>query len=602
MKKTGKMKHYFKIFFLICSFITFAQLKFETKVGKTSIAQNEILRVEFSMNADGDNFTPPNFEGFKIAAGPSQQVSQSWINGKTSFNKSYIYFLMPNKQGKFTIKPATLEYNNQTYQTEPITITVTKPVPQQQQQQQQRNPYDPYQQQPQIVTSADGKLHLIAEVSNSNPYLNEPITIVYKLYVHPNIGVSNWTEVEKPKFNGFWNNNFDMKNLKVEKGKFKGEDYIFAVLRKSVLYPQKSGKLEIESLGLDMEIEVPTGRRDFFGNYQTVQTTKRVSTGTRIINVKPLPPNAPAGFTGAVGKFSIAVKTNKNSLKEAESLDLDVVVSGTGNLKLFNLPKPTLPATFEVYDPENKQNIETPLSGMTGSISDKYTIIPQEKGDYTINPLEFSYFDLATKTYKTLTSDPIDIKVLINETLAQNDTKKIEKNPKTKLLKDQFQDIKFKTKLKNIKSNDFYSSNWFYILLFLPFILIPLIVFIDRKRQSSQEDILGNRLKINNKLAKKYLSEAKKHLNNKEPFYVALEKCLHNFLKAKLKIETNEMSKENIASIMQNKNANEVTIQEFINLLSSCEIARYTLITSADIQGDYEKAVNLIAALDKELN
>jgi hypothetical protein len=602
MKKTGKMKHILKILFFSYSILTFSQVKFETKVGKTSIAQNEILRVEFAMNTDGDNFEPPTFEGFKIVGGPSQQVSQSWVNGKTSFSKSFIYFILPNKQGKTTIKSATIEINNQIYKTDPIAITVTKPVPQQQQQQQSRNPYDPYQQQPQIVTSADGKLHLIAEVSNSNPFLNEPITVVYKLYVHPNIGVSNWSEVEKPKFNGFWNNNFDMKSLKVEKGKFKGEDYIFAVLRKTVLYPQKSGKLEIEALGLELDIEVPTGRRDFWGNYQTAKDVKKVSTGTQIINVKPLPPNAPAGFTGAVGKFSLAVKTDKNTLKEAESLELNVVVSGTGNLKLFNLPKPTLPATFEVYDPENKQNIETPLSGMTGSISDKYTIIPQEKGDYTVNPLLFSYFDLGTKTYKTLTSDSIELKVLVNETLAQNDPKKVENNPKTKLLKGQFNSIKLKTNLKSTKFKDFYGSSLFYTLLIFPFLLIPLIIFINRKRKINNEDLLGKRLRINNKLAKKYLSEAKKHLNNKEPFYIALEKSLHNFLKAKLKIETIEMSKENIATIMQNRNANETTIQDFMKLLNDCEFARYAFQSQADIQGDYDKAVSLIASLDKELD
>ncbi len=596
------MKHILKILFFSYSILTFSQVKFETKVGKTSIAQNEILRVEFAMNTDGDNFEPPTFEGFKIVGGPSQQVSQSWVNGKTSFSKSFIYFILPNKQGKTTIKSATIEINNQIYKTDPIAITVTKPVPQQQQQQQSRNPYDPYQQQPQIVTSADGKLHLIAEVSNSNPFLNEPITVVYKLYVHPNIGVSNWSEVEKPKFNGFWNNNFDMKSLKVEKGKFKGEDYIFAVLRKTVLYPQKSGKLEIEALGLELDIEVPTGRRDFWGNYQTAKDVKKVSTGTQIINVKPLPPNAPAGFTGAVGKFSLAVKTDKNTLKEAESLELNVVVSGTGNLKLFNLPKPTLPATFEVYDPENKQNIETPLSGMTGSISDKYTIIPQEKGDYTVNPLLFSYFDLGTKTYKTLTSDSIELKVLVNETLAQNDPKKVENNPKTKLLKGQFNSIKLKTNLKSTKFKDFYGSSLFYTLLIFPFLLIPLIIFINRKRKINNEDLLGKRLRINNKLAKKYLSEAKKHLNNKEPFYIALEKSLHNFLKAKLKIETIEMSKENIATIMQNRNANETTIQDFMKLLNDCEFARYAFQSQADIQGDYDKAVSLIASLDKELD
>lgn len=598
------MNKFIKIFFLFISIYSWSQVKFEAKVGKTTVAQNEVLRVEFSMNTDGDNFQPPSFEGFKVEGGPSQQVSQSWVNGKTTFNKSFIYFLLPNKQGKLTIKQGTIEINGESYSTEPIIITVTKPDPniQQRQQQQQRDPFDPFQRrQPQVITSADGKIHLVAEISNSNPYLNEPITIVYKLYIHPNIGVTNFVEKSKPKYNGFWNNQFDIKNITAEKGKFNGEDYIYAVVKKSVLYPQKSGKLEIEPLAFDLDIQVPTGRRDFFGNYQIVDDVKNVSTGTKVINVKPLPNNAPAGFTGAVGKFDLSVKSNKNSLKEGESLDIDVKVSGTGNLKLFNLPKPELPATFEVYDPENQQNIDSPLSGMTGSIKDKYTIIPQEKGEYVVEPLVFSYFDLNTKSYKTLTSEPININVLENPDLVKEEPEE-NKKKLANLKNNKFSDIALKTKLTSTNKDDFYGSLRFYILLLIPLFIIPLYIWIKKKRRENEEDVSGNKLKNNNRLAKKYLSEAKKHLKDKDPFYVALEKCLHNFLKAKLKIETVEMSKDNIAAIMQNKNANENTIQEFINLLSSCEIARYTLQTEADIQGDYEKAVTLIAALDKELS
>jgi hypothetical protein len=586
------MKKYLILVLISFQSLFAQQVQFEAKVSKTTLGLNERLRIDFVMNMDGDNFNQPSFEGFRVIAGPSQQVSQSWINGKSSFEKIYSYYLLPQQKGNLIIKQATIEYNGQIYKTSPIRITVTNAV------QEARNPDDA----PQV--SADDNLYLVADISKTNPYINEPITVVYKLYFSYNIGITNWRELNKPKYNDFWSQNIDIKELVGEEGMFKGEKYRFVVLRKTVLYPQKSGKLVIEPLSLDIDVQLPTNRRDMFGRVQLVNDNKRVSAGAKTIAVRALPEaGKPADFSGAVGKFDFKVIPSKTDLKNGESLDLLVSVTGNGNMKLFDLPKPVVPNSLEMYDPVHDEKVNTTLAGMSGKISDSYTIIPQFKGKYPIKPMQFSYFDLGSGTYKTITSPEILINVLdgppANDPLA-NATPGNSKNIISST--EQFKFIKSKTNLISMKEEDFLRSKTFYSLLFLPFLMLPLIVLFKKKKDAIDSDVFGNRIKMNNRLAKKYLSEAKKQIKNKEAFYVALEKAMHNFLKAKLHIETSDMSKSNIQKLLASRNANTQTIIDFINLTENCELARYALASSSTIQNDFDKAVVIISDLEKQIS
>jgi hypothetical protein len=583
------MKKY--IFLLLLSFQgLLAQVQFEAKVSKQTLGLNERLRIDFSMNDDGDNFNPPNFEGFKVIAGPSQQVSQSWINGRSTFNKTYSYFLIPTQRGSLTIKQASIEINGQIYKTSPIKINVTAAV------EQPRDPND-------VQVSADDALHLVAEVSKTNPYINEPITVVYKLYFSYNIGITNWRELDKPKYNDFWSQNIDIKQLVAEEGTYKGEKFRYIVLRKTVLYPQKSGKLVIEPLSLDIDVQLPTNRRNIFGQVQIVEDNKRVSAGAKTINVKALPEaGKPEDFSGAVGQFAFKVTPSKTNLKSGESLDLDVSVTGKGNLKLFTLPKPVVPSALEMYDPVHNEQVNTPLSGMAGKISDKYTIIPQYKGKYPIKPMQFTYFDLGSQSYKTITSPEIMVNVLdgpmaAQEAVATNagvDKKAISSTA-------QFKFIKLKTDLTSMRHKDFFGSSLFYSLVFLPFLCIPFIILFKKKKEAIDGDLVGNKIKLSNRLAKKYLSEAQKEIGNKEPFYIAFEKAMHNFLKAKLNIETSEMSKDKITEILLSRNAQSETVTAFINLTENCEFARYAPSSSVAIHQDFDRAVAIISELEKQI-
>jgi len=216
--------------------------------------------------------------------------------------------------------------------------------------------------------------------------------------------------------------------------------------------------------------------------------------------------------------------------------------------------------------------------------------------------MQFSYFDLNTRSYKTISSPEIMINVLddgsVNNQVATA-TPSVQKNVISG--SEQFKYIKLKSKFVSMKKVDFFGSNTFYSLLFLPFLMLPLIVLVKKKKEALDSDVFGNRIKMNNRLAKKYLSEAKKQINNKEPFYVALEKAMHNFLKAKLHIETSDMSKSNIQQLLASRNANAQTIIDFINLTENCELARYALTSSSTIQKDFDKAVEIISDLEKQI-
>jgi hypothetical protein len=570
-----------------------AQVSFDAKVSKKRLGINERLRIDFEMNQDGDNFNPPNFEGFRVVGGPNQAVSNSWINGKRSYSKTYSYFLSPQTRGKVTIGQATIEIDGEIYKTLPIEVEITAAI-----------------EVPKDGNNADHvaseNVHLVAEVSNANPYLNEAITVVYKMYVSNDVSItSNWREIDTPKYADFWSQNIDSQgNYKIYDGKYNGEDYRYVILRTTVLYPQKTGKLDIEPLTLDVPIDVPGNRRDLFGRRLTTRVNKTISAGNRTIDVKPLPLEAkPVNFAGAVGDFKFDVSTNKNSLDANEAFELKTTVSGVGNLKLFELPTAKLPSTLEVYEPERAENVRTNTTGMNGSVSETYTVVPQFKGSYPIRPITFSYFNPKTEKYVTLSSRDIIINVENGPITAQ--TQETTENGTTKqavvLSKEQFKYIKLNADLKPMLQEDFFRSTLFWSLLGGPILLIPLFIIGGKKRRQRLADVEGNKLRKADKLARKYLSEAKRNIGNQVVFYEALERALHNYLKAKLNIETSDFSKEGITKLLLERNVENERVEDFVGLLKSCEFARYTPTSNVTIQQDYNKAVEVISAIDKQI-
>ena len=566
-------------------------ISFEAVLSKKSLGINENLRVDFKMNKDGDNFTPPSFKGFTVVGGPNQSVSNMWVNGKRTFSKSYSYFLTPNKKGSLIIGQATIEIDDNIYKTLPVKISVSESVAV------SKDPNDP-------TYVVNENLHLVAEISNTNPYLNEGISIVYKLFYSPQINVTNVGEIETPEFENFWSQNIKIPRLQIERGSFKGDNYNFVTWKKTILYPQKSGKLDILPLSLDVSVDVPTNRRDFFGNRIYNQVSKKVTAGKRSINVKALPGNAPESFNGAVGKFDIKLNTNKTELNASESLQAIVKISGKGNLKLFSPPSVQVPNSLEKYDPEYNEKVSTSLAGMKGFISNTYTLVPQFQGKYPIRSVEFTFFNPQLNKYETINSEDIIINVLEGPlSLDENNINTINTQSSNNILPsiNQFKFIKTDSDLVKINSKPFIYSLSFYLILIFPVLAILLLVIFFKSNNITSSKLKESKSRRANKLAKKYLSEARKNLENKDMFYVALEKALHNFLKSKLFIETSDYSKEKISKLLYSKDIEKESLELFIKLIENCEFARFTPASEFKINNDYENAVKVITKIDKEI-
>ena len=551
-------------------------IEFKANVSKNTLGANERVRIEFTMNKNGDNFTPPSFDDFVVIMGPSQFVSESWFNGVRSFSKTYNYILQPKAKGKFTIGQASIDIDGRTYKTAPIAITVTDDV-------------------------ARESFFLLAEVSKPNPYLNEAVSVTYRLYVGSNVALNDLQWVTDPKFPNFLSKEIEMPNYERGECSYQGRNYRCIVVKKVVLYPQKTGTITLEPLTMDAVLTVPTNQRAFFGRIMYEQVSRRVTSGNKTINVKDLPEEGkPDNFSGAVGDFSFAVTPNKQTLKGNESMQLKVEVSGSGNLKLFDLPKPTFPSSLEVYPPELNDDISTTLAGMKGRIEQTYTIVPQYKGKYPISGVAFSYFNPNTHKYETIKTEELWIDV--TEGATNENTPAADTTNNNSLPNSNFRAQQPNTGLVAMHQPAFFGSVRYYLYLLLPLLLIPIALITWRIRQRRAGDIEGAKVRTANRLAKKYLSEAKRKLADKDHFYEALERALHNYLKAKLKIETTEMSKDKINELLLARHAAPETVERFIRLLANCEMARYSQHhTDASVESDFGNAVQVITELDKQV-
>jgi len=583
----------FLYYFLVLGIFTIqGQVSFEAKVSKKRLGLNERLRIDFEMNENGDNFNPPNFMNFQVVSGPQQSVSRSWVNGVQSFSKTYTYFLTPKKKGKTILGQAEVNINGEIYKTSPIEIEIISAV---------KKPNDPNN----TDNILDDNIHLVAEISKSNPYLNEGITVTYKLYFRNPISISDVQELESPSYGDFWSHLIKIGRAEINmRGSYKGEPYNEVIWRKAVLYPQKTGELILEPLTLNLSLNLPSNRKDLFGRRILTQAQKMITTGKNVIRVKGLPQNnKPDDFSGAVGEFDFDVILNKNTLKATESFQVKIKVKGKGNLKLFNLPSINVPNTLEVYEPEHEENIQIAVSGMEGFIEDNYTIVPEYQGKYPIPPVKFTYFNPKTALYKTLNSQDLLVDVFDGPQAGSKRANMVVSESKKiiETSENAFRFIKLNTELTPVNKKNFWMSNRFWILIFTPLLLIISAYLFKFFVFEKTEDASTSKQRKAQYLAKKYLSSAKKVFHDQILFYEALERALHNYLKAKLKIETTELSKSKIEILLLDKKVKKQTALDYVSVIENCELARYAPGSSVNIQSDFEKASRLIATIDKQL-
>jgi hypothetical protein len=561
---------------------------FEVSLSKEKLGLNERLRVDFTMNRDGDHFEAPAFKGFMVLMGPSQSTSSSWINGVRSFSRTFSFILQPTAKGSWTIGQAEITIDGTVYKTAAKKVEVTDAV---------AKPSD--EQTAQDV--ADQNVRVISEVSKTNPYLNEGILITYKLLVGSGVNVTNFNSVNAAEYTHFWNQDLPVNAYNFEPTTYEGKSYQSVVLKRVLLYPQKTGKLSLKPYTFELSVDVPTNRRDFFGRPLYAPATRVASTAEITIDVKELPQeNRPASFTGAVGSFDFFVTPNKTALDAGTALEIEVRVTGKGNLKLFSLPELKVPAALERYTPENKQKINNSRSGMEGSISDRYTIIPNFQGSYPIPGLEFSYFDPKAKKYVTRTTEEINIQVLGGANSAGTTNNTGVQSPAPIERAEGFRFIKLNHQLAPLASTSFIEDLNFYTLWLAPLLLLPILGWWIRFNRARGHDLGALKRKASSRMAKKYLAQAQKALKTPDSFYLALEKSFQHFLKARLSIETADMTHDTIEELLMAQGVSKEVSGRLIELLNRCAMARYSPQQISDMLDDYNRALEVLTDLDKQ--
>jgi len=576
------VKKFFILFLSLNSLFLSAQVNFEASVSKSKLALNERLRVDFVMNQNGDNFSPPEFDNFQIIGGPNQSIKTSYVNGERRFSKTYSYFLQPIKKGRLKINQASIEIDGEIYKSLQIEVLITDSVQQ---------PSD-------TITQYynDDDIELRALISKRSPYLNEPITVVYKLYYKAPINISDARETETPKFKDFWSQTIKIPQLKVQREIYKGQNYNVVEWRKVVLYPQKIGQLEISPLSLNLVLDVPTDKRDFFGNVIYDQTSQLISTGMRRITVKDLPQiGKPNSFSGAVGKFEFDVILNKNSLRATESFMAELKVKGNGNLKLFDLPDILVPNSMELFEPEREELINTNLSGMNGSVSKFFTVIPRFQGNFPIEEVEFSYFDPEIEKYKILKSPRLTIDVydgpVVTNAIINENSNIISSN-------DSFRFIKINANLREVKSDIFFQSKFFYVTVTTPFVLL-LSLLLFKTYKKNRKESSSELIRIQEKQINKMIESAKKSIGDKVLFYDKIEKAIIKSLMIKFSIKMESLNKEKIEQIGEEKGLNKDDILLIIKLIENCEKAKYSRSSDSIMNKDLENARKAISSILK---
>ncbi len=576
------VKKIFILFLTLNTFLLSAQVNFEATVSKSKLALNERLRIDFVMNQNGDNFSPPEFENFQIIGGPNQSIKTSYVNGEREFSKTYSYFLKPLKKGKLKINQASIEIDGELYKSLQIEVLITDSV-----------------KQPSDSTTQyynDDDIELRALISKGSPYLNEPITVVYKLYYKAPINISDARETETPKFKDFWSQTIKIPQLKVQREIYKGQNYNVVEWRKVVLYPQKIGDLEITPLSLNLVLDVPTDKRDFFGNVIYDQTSQLISTGMRRIIVKDLPQQGkPNSFSGAVGKFEFDVILNKNSLRATESFQAELKVKGNGNLKLFDLPDILVPNSMELFEPEREELISTNLSGMSGSVSKFFTVIPRFQGNFPIEEVEFSYFDPETEKYKILKSPRLTIDVYDGPVISNTN---INDNSNIITSNDSFRFIKTKGNLTEIKNDIFFQSRFFYVIATTPFVLLlSLLLFTTYKKNRKKSS--NELIRIQERQINRMIDSAKESIGDKVSFYDKIEKAIMKSLIVKFSIRMESLNKEKIEQIGKEKGLIKEDIILIIKLIENCEKAKYSRSSNSLMNKDLENATKAISSILK---
>ncbi|MBT8377636.1 MAG: BatD family protein [Ignavibacteria bacterium] len=588
-------------YFIFLPTLLFAQ-EFTASVNETTVADNERFQISFTFSGSNINnltkFSPPSFNNFMILSGPSQSTSIQIINGAQTASLTYSFIVQAKSVGTFNIGSASIIQAETTYETKPIKITVVKgkDKPQQKKNDSQIS-YD------EIAKN----LFVRATVNKTKALVGEQIILTYKLY--KSILIGQLSPNQMPKYQGFWAEELETDktiNFKVEV--VNGKRFEVGELLKVALFPTQVGTLEVTPLDLKIPVAMKKQKGkniwdDFFGDpfnrYETVDLDFK-SNIIKII-VKPLPAGAPESFNGAVGDFSFKADLSSTKTKSNEPLTLNVKVSGSGNIKLLDLPKINFPNGFEEYEPKIEEQINR-KGRINGSKTGEYLFVPRVVGLREIPPLEFSFYNPSKGKYITVSSEPfkIDIKpgdkIASTEIVGKEDIRELGSD--IRFIKTSYDDIE---KRKNYIIN----STGFIVASVLPFVLA--IGFIGWKRR--YDKLHGNvvllRYQKAQKIAKNRLKLAKKLMDTQQhkEFYTELSSALFGYLEDKLHIPKSEFTLDRAANELRIKNVSDELINNLKSGAEKCEFVRFapSAEKSAAKQEMYDEIADVIINIEKSI-
>jgi uncharacterized membrane protein len=598
-------------------------------ISQSQVSVGEQFKVSFESNADGRNFTAPRFDGFTLVGGPFNSTSSSVqiVNGSMNrtVKNTYSYVLRAEREGEFTIGPASMVVDGETIQSQPFKVTVmagnastgsaTQGAQQGggQSQQTQQNTSDPQ------VSGQDLFLKVIP--SKRAAYVGEPVVLTYKLYTR--VPVSQLSVSKMPSYGGFWmkeaNENGNNGQLRQSSEVINGIEYTTAEVQKVVLIPQKAGKLTIEPMAIECMAQIITQRNtqrsndpfDVFFNdpffsrsYTNVQ--KKIETPILSFEAKSLPENGkPASFGGAVGNYNFSATMDTDEVDANEAITLTVTVSGSGNVELVNPPAPVFPPDFEVYDPKITSSVEAGTQGMSGTKKAEYLIIPRRAGDFNIPPIEFSYFNPTKGQYVTQSSSPMSIKVNKGTGGEYNEGGVYANNQESiKYLGSDIRHIKTgESQLRPMNSYFFGSALYFIILAALLLIFLVVLAVVKKRRQFKQDVVLVRNRQAT-KVAKGRLKNAYNYLKAQDQnrFYEEMSQALWGYISDKLGIERSVLSMDSAKEAMVGKGIDETLADEFVDTLNTCEYARFAPGDAASkMEGLYEKGLDMIMKVEKAI-
>lgn len=588
-----------------------------TMEGPEVVAMGEQFRLGFTLNDRGADLQLPDLSNFDVLMGPSTSQSSSIqiINGKTtqSVSFSYIFILRAKKEGKFTIRPASIKVNGKTYESNSLEIQVVKGQPQQSNSQQSNSQQGSQQQQGKQEQSdapvgniSKDNLFVRVVVDKTNVSKGEQILATVKLYISQNVPLNGFDDVKLPSYEGFWTKDIDVPSqVNFSREVYNGKIYQIGILKKTILFPQQTGKIRIDPFEITCLVRQRVRQQqsffdDFFDNYRVVKA--KVVSDPVTINVKDLP-NPPAAFNGAVGNFSFSGSIDKTNVKSNEAVTLRLSVSGSGNLNLINPPKIELPQDFESYEPKTTDKVIANDNGLNGSISFEYLFIPRYAGDFTIPAVPFVFFNPVTGKFETRETGPFTIKV----EKGNDDNSSVVNSYSKEDVKMIGKDIRFikqnNAKLKP-KDSSFYGTFEFYSIYILSLIAFAVFYVLNRKKIKESANLTLVKNKRANKVASKRLKEASRFLKNNqaEQFYESVIKALWGYLSDKLSIPVADLNRAKASESLLERKIDQQVVDDLMKIIDNCEFARYAPAAFSGTMNEiYDGAAKVIGIFEKQI-